>query len=133
MARSRATIALILFLSLGASAQENRYMVFFKDKNGTTFSTSLPGEYLSESAIERRIKQGVAVTEQDLPVNQTYIQDVKVLGVDVMFSTRWMNGILVECSPDDIAAVEQLTFVESTEMVAPGSKPVSSGRRSKHQ
>jgi subtilisin family serine protease len=104
-------------------------LVFFKDINGTPFSSSLPGEYLSDRAIERRIKQGISVTEEDLPVNQTYIQDVKVLGVEVMFATRWMNGILVECSPSDIAAVAQLAFVENIEMVAPGNKPVSSGRR----
>lgn len=129
MALSRATIAIVLFLSIGAYAQENRYMVFFKDKNGSPFSTELPGEYLSEKAIERRIKQGIPVTDQDFPVNPSYIQDVKVLGIDVMFTTRWMNGILVECLPADIAAAEQLTFVERTEMVAPGNKPVSSGRR----
>ncbi len=129
MVWSKICTAIIILISLGVQAQENRYMVFFKDKAGSPYSISSPGEFLGEKAIARRNKQGISITEQDFPPNQNYIQGLKNLSIDVMFATRWMNGVLVQCTPSDILAIENLSFVQRTELVAPGEKPISSGRR----
>ena len=42
-------------------AQKNRYMVFFKDKAGTSYSVLKPLAFLSQKAIDRRVAQDVAV------------------------------------------------------------------------
>lgn len=120
---------MLLLLSLSVYAQDNRYMVFFKDKEGSIYDVSSPEEFLGERAIARRVKQNIPVTVQDFPVNQSYVQGVKNTGAEVMFATRWMNGLLVQCSAAEISAIESLSYVTSTTMVAPGEKPSSSGRR----
>jgi Subtilase family/Secretion system C-terminal sorting domain len=124
----RRWILILNFLAFATHAQDNRYMVFFKDKAGTTFSTGDPSEYLSERAIERRSRQDIVVTEQDIPVNNNYVQGVSASGGQVLYSTRWMNGVLVTCGEDILPAIEDLSYVDRVEFVAPGGKPNSSGR-----
>src|SRR5690606_36393512 len=87
----------VLAFNAGVYGQVNRYMVFFEDKEGTHFSIDEPLEFLSPRAIERRIRQGISITEMDLPVNETYVQGVAATGADVFFRTRWANGVLVHC------------------------------------
>ena len=130
MARSRiAGTILFYFVCLVSEAQVNRYMVFFKDKAMSPFSIGTPGEYLSQRAIDRRIKQGISITEGDIPVNENYVQGVKDAGATVFFRTRWMNGILVQCNYNLISTIENLSFVDHVEFVAPNEKLVSSGRK----
>jgi subtilisin family serine protease len=40
-----------------------------------------------------------------------------------------MNGVLVQCTSSLLPSIEALPFVDRTELVAPGQKPLSSGRR----
>src|SRR5690606_40354831 len=79
------------------NAQDNRYMVFFKDKAGSSYSISDPSAFLSARAIERRNRQGLVAITQDIPVNENYIQGVSATGAGVVHATRWMNGVLVSC------------------------------------
>lgn len=110
------------------TAQVNRYMVFFKDKSGTPFSTSNPSLYLSQKAIERRTKQSIAVTELDLPVNPNYLQNVRATGASTFFKTRWMNGVLVQCDASLIPTIQAIACVKSVEKVAPNARLMNSGR-----
>jgi serine protease AprX len=119
----------LIFLSASAFGQVNRYMVFFKDKNGTPYSASQPGQFLSEKAIERRVEQGIAVSDQDLPVNPAYAQGVSLTGAKVFFTTRWMNGVLVQCESSVIPSVQALPFVSHVEFVAPQQRLTNGGRR----
>ena len=97
MAWSKNTIAVcMILLSSSGLAQVNRYMVFFKDKAGTNYQISQPLQFLSQRAIDRRIQQGIPVTQADLPVNANYIKAVREVGANTFFSTRWMNGVLVQ-------------------------------------
>src|SRR5690242_10177034 len=116
------------FLASAATAQVNRYMVFFKDKAGTSYSTNAPKAFLSQRAIDRRIQQDIAVSEQDFPVNATYIQSVAATGASVFFSTRWMNGVLVQCDVSLLATVQALSFVDHVELVAPNAR-LTNGRK----
>jgi hypothetical protein len=117
-------IILLVFscIASAATAQVNRYMVFFKDKAGTSYSTNAPKAFLSQRAIDRRIQQDIAVSEQDFPVNATYIQSVAATGASVFFSTRWMNGVLVQCDVSLLATVQALSFVDHVELVAPNAR-----------
>lgn len=120
----------IVLLYGTASAQENRYMVFFKDKAGTPYSLANPVEFLSQKAIERRMERGADITAQDLPVPPSYVQGVRSLGIDVFFTTRWLNGVLIQTDPSKIDAVEGLPYVDHVEFVAPLPKLQSGGRLS---
>ncbi|HYG20087.1 MAG TPA: S8 family peptidase [Ohtaekwangia sp.] len=121
-------ILLFVIGSHGLFAQVNRYMVFFKDKAGTIYNTSDPTAFLSPKAIARREKQGIPVFESDIPVNEHYVQGVQSAGADAFFRTRWMNGVLVQCAPDVIPALEALPYVSAVEFVAPHEKLLASGR-----
>jgi len=129
MAWNRLIVLLgFIFISSVATAQVNRYMVFFKDKAGTSYSTSAPKAFLSQRAIDRRIQQDIAITEQDFPVNAGYVQSVAATGASVFFPTRWMNGVLVQCDVSVLTAVQALSFVDHVEWVAPNAR-LANGRK----
>ena len=67
------------------------------DKDNTPFSVDEPSEFLSERAIDRRERDGIAVTEQDLPVNPQYIEAIQNWkeGINVLHSSRWFNAVAV--------------------------------------
>lgn len=103
-------------------AQVSRYFVFFKDKQNTPYAIERPAEFLSARALQRRERNGVTVNEEDLPVNPTYVNQVRGAGVSVFFTSKWWNGVLIECEAAQVAAVQQLTSVARIELVAPGRK-----------
>ncbi len=103
-------------------ADVNRYMVFFTDKNDSEFSIEMPEMFLSEKSIQRREKQGISITESDLPVNRSYILGLKEAGADVYFTSKWMNAALVQMDADLVDNIESLSFVATVEYIAPGSK-----------
>ncbi len=113
---------LFLFAGLYATAQSNRYIVSFKDKNNTPFSLSEPEKYLSDRAIARRIRTNTPVVLEDIPVNATYVAQVRATGAFTFFTSRWLNALLVEATPAQIGSIMILPFVSKAEMVAPGKK-----------
>lgn len=103
------------------SAQENRYIVYFTDKNNSAFSVGAPNEFLSERAILRREKNLVEITESDLPVNESYIQQIADLGVSVFYASKWLNAVLIQTDQSKVLEIENLTMIEDVELVAPGN------------
>ncbi|HCW07885.1 MAG TPA: hypothetical protein DGG95_11045, partial [Cytophagales bacterium] len=104
--------------------QSNRYFVSFKDKANTIYSVSNPRQFLSQKSIDRRARENFITTEEDFPVNASYVQQVKATGAEVYFTSRWFNGVLVQTDPATISTIGQLSFVSAVEMVAPGTKLV---------
>ncbi len=124
---------ILLVLSIGSTivvAQSNRYIVFFKDKNNTPFTINDPQQFLSLKSIERRGNQQIAVIDEDLPVNPTYVAGVKGVGAKVFFTSRWMNCLLIEASTLFIPSIQSLPYVLKVELVAPGVK-LTGGRAKK--
>ncbi len=129
-ARIFRVVVLLVLTSAGGMAQENRYMVFFKDKQGVSQTIEEPIKFLSEKAIQRRLEQNIDITDQDLPVPQTYVKGVRDAGATPYFTTRWLNGVLVSCEPSVLPAVQALSYVERVEYVAPPARETSGGRSS---
>ncbi len=121
-------VVVFLFFTSALFAQVNRYMVFFKDKNGSGFTTGSPTDFLSQRAIDRRIQQAIPITEQDFPVNGNYVLEVRDAGADVFFTTRWMNGVLVQCNASLVSTIESLPSVDRVEYVAPNTRLQNNGR-----
>ncbi|MBL4651907.1 MAG: S8 family serine peptidase [Flavobacteriales bacterium] len=104
--------ALLLFLAYNAKAQ-NSYWVFFTDKCATEFN---PHQYFSEKAIQRRVKHDLPLFDnRDLPVCENYVNQIAQFIDSLGYTTRWLNGITVYCSADDIAQIEQFKFVKNTQ------------------
>lgn len=110
-------------------------MVFFKDKSGTGFSLDAPQAFLSIKAMERRQNQNIPVDSSDLPVSQAYTDALSAFeGVSVFFTTKWMNGALIETDEAQAQEITDLSFVQSVEYVAPGvrlSEGARTGRNSR--
>ena len=118
---------LLLVLPFFLEAQSNRYIVYLKDKSGTPFSITNPSQFLSQRAIQRRANQKITITEEDLPVNPTYVTQLKATGANVFFTSKWLNCVLVETTPAILSTVIAQSYVIRTELVAPGKK-LTSGR-----
>jgi len=122
MERLSRALMLVILVSAAARAQTNRYMVFFADKSGTPHSVGVPSTFLSDKAVQRRTKAQAAIVDEDLPVVPGYVTQVRATGAKAFFTTRWMNGVLVEATPSQLASIEALPFVLSTDYVAPNHR-----------
>ncbi len=117
-------LTLLLFsLCENSYSQENRYMVFFRDKNNSTYSLDRPEEFLSVRSIDRRSKHHILLNESDLPVNVDYINGLKSMGAQVFYPTKWFNGVLVVCADSLTNAITSLSYVKNIKYVAPGPRP----------
>jgi len=120
----------ILLFSSGSYGAVNRYMVFFKDKENSTFSIERPEEFLSERALARRNNQSISIASNDLPVTLSYLEQLSAFPeVNVFFTTKWLNGVLVETDSGNLNEIKTLPFVEKVEYVAPGQALTGSGNR----
>jgi hypothetical protein len=95
----------------------DRYRVEFTDKNHSAYTVSLPRHFLSERALQRRTRQGIAVTQADLPVSACYIDSLKQMGFEVLNTSRWLNSATVRCLPGDIKKLENKSFIRHTPAV----------------
>lgn len=122
-------VFILLIVSSSTWAQSNRYVVFFKDKNSNPYLLSQPEGFLSPKSLKRRTHSGISLTAEDLPVTPSYLAQVKATGAKTFFTSKWMNGVLVEGSASMISSIASLPFVTKVDFVAPGKKLI--GGRSK--
>lgn len=87
-------------------AKTFRYRLTLRDKAHSPYSLQHPEAYLSPKAIARRQRLGIAVTEEDFPVNPAYLDAICSTGVRVVVTSKWNNTVLVEMG--DTAALPAL-------------------------
>ena len=112
-------------------AQFTRYVVKLKDKGGNPFPLSSPSAYLSQRAIDRRTKYGIAVDSTDLPVTPSYVTQIdNVSNVTVLNVSKWLNAVAIQTSDANaIIAINALPFVQGVVSVAARLAPtIDSGR-----
>ncbi len=115
MEKNKLLICLFVgFLSLQiAFAQDTkRYLVYFKDKANTPYSLQEPKKFLSERALQRRQKQQIALTQRDLPVNPTYVQNLKNQVVRLWYTSKWLNAAMVETDEAGLEKLKKLNFLK---------------------
>lgn len=89
-----------------------KYWVKFKDKNFSPYSVGIPSAYLSARSIARRTNQGIAIDITDIPVNQTYINQVNATGAQVFECSKWINAaIVIITNTVQLTAINSLTCV----------------------
>lgn len=98
----------------------NCYRIYLHDKAGSPYSIERPQEFLSQRCLDKRSRYFIPVTEQDIPVNASYISQIQHASATlrVLCTSRWMNTVVVWC-PDTakMARVRELTFVDSVKAV----------------
>ncbi len=122
--------SLFCFFGTVLQAQEaaKQYFISFKDKKNSPYQLSKAEAFLSQRAIERRKKQGIKITERDLPLNPDYLRQVAATGARVYYGSKWFNGVLVEADEASLQKILQLPFVMGSPQVA---KPKADKTRKK--
>jgi serine protease AprX len=118
-------LTLLFFFSLSSIAQNiNRYFVYFTDKEGDNYpySISNPSAFLTQKSIDRRNKQGIIVNRSDLPVHPNYMDGLRTAGAEVYFSSRWMNGALIQMDESQYVSIQSLSYVDSVALIAEDSR-----------
>lgn len=113
-------IYLIIFMfavAISAFAQNTTcYRIYLSDKNNTPYTIDNPSVYLSQRAIDKRVRFNIPITEQDFPINPQYKQQILALHPQMqsLAVSKWMNTFTVYC-PDStvVPQIENLPFVDS--------------------
>ncbi|WP_092469279.1 S8 family serine peptidase [Winogradskyella thalassocola] len=106
------TILLLIFITK-SFAQEDAW-IYLIDKPNVAASIANPTSILTQKAIDRKQNHNIAIDERDVPVNETYISDLKSqTGITVLAKSKWFNAVHIRGTEDDINALGNLTYVES--------------------
>ena len=110
---------LLLWLGMVAAVSAQNptcYRIYLKDKANSPYSIDNPSTFLSQRAIDKRARFNIPITEQDLPVNPQYKQQILGLDAEMHFLavSKWMNTATLYC-PDStvVPQIEALPFVDS--------------------
>ena len=133
MKKTNLLLIAFLLIATGIMSQvaPNKYWVKFTDKNNSPYSIDNPEAFLSAKAIERRQNQNIAIVENDLPVNPSYIQGVANTGVTMLNVSKWFNSVTVfTTDASKITEIENLSYVLSVEKspVKKGKKEIPEGK-----
>ena len=105
-------VLLILFVFSNATAQ-NKFWVSFFDKANVTFE---PLAYFDNRTIVQRLEQGISINDSsDFPVNPNYLFRVMEVADSVSVISRWLNGVAVFATPDEIKTISKFSFVKCIE------------------
>lgn len=127
-------IFIVIAFNLSALSQDFSYgyLVEFTEKTNTPFSIDQPNEFLSERAIARRQKFNIEITEQDLPVDPNYIEEVQKVEGIFHVSSKWMNSAVFYTNSktfqDDVMALD---FVSNVTLVFENLYQKKSAQQSK--
>jgi serine protease AprX len=105
----------ILCVVTFANAQTELVFVFFKDKPNKVAFYANPLSELTQKSLDRRTRLGVALNDQDAPIEPSYIQNIRNLGFTVTDYSKWMNGVAVNATAAEIVQLESQAYVESVE------------------
>lgn len=89
-------LSFLICVTAAYSQSEGRYRVSFTDKENSPYSISHPHAFLSERAIARRNNQNIPIQENDIPVNQWYIDSVLQYDARLCNVSKWFNSIIIE-------------------------------------
>jgi len=109
-------ILLLVFVPTVIFSQiaEDKYRLYLTDKENNTYSIENPEEFLSENSIQRRTKQNILITENDLPISNYYIDSLKNLGLEIINKSKWLNTVVVHTTDSElIDTITKYGFIKS--------------------
>lgn len=100
--------------SFSLFAQVEDAWIYLTDKENVTASINNPISILTQAAIDRKNAHGVAIDARDVPVNETYITQLKnTTGINVFAKSKWFNAVHVRGKQTDIESLTGLAFVSA--------------------
>lgn len=127
-------LATLLCVAKSRAQSPNTYSfrVYFTDKQATNYSLSQAQDFLSQAALQRRFRMGLAIDSSDLPVCQPYIDSVlQRTGGQLQALSKWQNTLVVGVTDSfSLTNLQNLPFVKKYQLVAihsstplPSTKP----------
>lgn len=127
-----AVIAILISSTLLGQNYLYGYLVEFTDKANTTYTINNPNEYLSQKAIDRRVRNNIDITEQDFPVNRNYIDSISNDSVKLHVTSRWLNSaVFYSNNSEFVDDITSISFVSSVTLVYKGNVVLKSVNRNK--
>lgn len=107
------------FFAKVSNAQFSKYIIRFKDKVGTPYTTNNPSQYLSAKSIQRRAKQKISIDSTDLPITPRYIDSIRLAGnVIILNRSKWLNEVCIQTTDAAaLAKINSFPFVISSNPV----------------
>lgn len=128
MALSRILCLLLLIFSFSkASAldiSKEYLLLYLKDKDSVSLEEL--SKSFSQASLERRERQRLTMDSIDFPVNQKYVDQLTLSGIDVVDSSRWLNAVLVAFPKNEkklLKKISEFDFIESFQFLGGKGKP----------
>lgn len=121
----RVLFSSILFVCGYLQAQTELVFVFFKDKPNKAAFYANPLSELTQKSLDRRTNLGIALNDQDAPLEASYVQNVKDLGFTVSDQSKWLNGVAVNATPAQKTLLAAQPYVQTVESFV---KNISGGK-----
>jgi hypothetical protein len=103
----------VLLITNLCYSQEDAWVFFTNKPNAATYLAN-PLTMLTQRSLDRRALQGIPLDLLDVPIAQTYIdQVIASTGITVMAKSKWLNALHVRGTQANIHALANLTFVSS--------------------
>ena len=104
----------VLFLSsIVMFSQEEDAWVYFKDKPGAQLFLDNPLDMLTQRSLDRRTNQNIPLTNSDVPVEKSYISQIKTSsGITIMAKSKWLNALHIRGTQADILVLKSFPFVD---------------------
>jgi serine protease AprX len=119
----RRTVLLLLFCIFMTSvfsqqSASDLYVVHFNDKGLKKSAKVNPSIFLSDKAVERRLKQNISFDQSDIPVNEQYIIEILKRGARVITRSRWFNTIVIEADALAVKSIQALPFISEMQLIS---------------
>jgi serine protease AprX len=129
--RQQIIFALLLFTTsvVVSKDQPHKYWIYFRDKDATLLRTVVANGTIreiaqatgiTERALKRRAKVlplSQLVSAEDLPVSQSYIDQLSANGISAINTSRWFNAITAMLTNNQAVRATALPFVDHVEPV----------------
>ena len=129
--RLQIIFSLLLFTTsiVVSEDQPHKYWIYFRDKDATLLRTVVANGTMreiaqatgiTERALKRRAKvlpPSQLVSAEDLPVSQSYIDQLNAKGISAINTSRWFNAVTAMLTNDQAVHAAALPFVDRVEPV----------------
>jgi len=110
---------LLIFITQ-LKSQHTRHIIQFTNKADNPYSINNPSAYLSQKAIDKRVKYQIPIDSTDLPITPRYIDSIKNAGsVIILNKSKWLNQITIQTN--DVNALNKINsfpFVQNITAIA---------------
>jgi subtilisin family serine protease len=110
----------ILFFCFFHNLNAQRYLIKLKDKGFSPYTLANSSQYLSQRAIDRRIRFSIPIDSTDLPVSPRYLDSIRAVpGVTILNASRWLNMVSVTITDGAaLAKINSFPFVTASSHIA---------------